>query len=261
MLRYLSLLKSFFVTALINNLEFRVNFVLRIFADVTWYIGQLLAFEVILSHTGTIAGWNSDHIRVFLGLLFLADSIFMTLFHENIDNLSTKVKKGELDLLLVKPVDSQFMVSFSRLNPSYFINFIFALIWLIYCLSNIPDFNWTRLFLLLLYIPSAVAIMDSLKFMFATAAVIFVSAESFLYLWFSLYRLGMRPDTIYVPWLRYIVLTIIPVGFLASVPARALLYDFDPIALIGVIFIPVLFFWISRKIWIYALRHYESASS
>lgn len=62
------------------------------------------------------------------------------------------------------------------------------------------------------------------RFSFATMAIFLTRAESIQYLWFQIYRLGMRPDSIYHPWLRFAILTIIPVGSIASVPTSFLVH-------------------------------------
>jgi ABC-2 type transport system permease protein len=93
---------------------------------VFWYAAQILTFEVIYKHTEKIGDWNIQEMRVFLGLLFVIDAIYMVIIHENIENLSEKVRKGDLDLLLAKPVNSQFMISLQKANTAILGNLILA---------------------------------------------------------------------------------------------------------------------------------------
>ena len=55
----------------------------------------------------------------------VVDALYMILFHDNLDSFSQKTTKGELDLLLAKPVNSQFMMSCQKVSVPYFVNLLF----------------------------------------------------------------------------------------------------------------------------------------
>ncbi|MEZ0391455.1 MAG: ABC transporter permease [Pseudobdellovibrionaceae bacterium] len=260
-LKYSRLMKAFFKASFVADLEYRANFATRILTDIIWYAAQVLMFEALFRVTDTIGSWNLAQTRVFLGVLFVVDAFYMIFFSENLDHMSDKVRKGEIDLLLAKPVSSQFMVSLQRINTAIFGNLLIGLVWLYFALSSLPDFQWIRLLWLLLLIPAGLLSLYSIRFMFCSLAMLFTRADNIQYLWFQLYRLGMRPDSIYVPWLKVLVLTILPVAVVASVPSRALL---DPPHISLFVFVSIWsigLVYLSHRFWNYCLRHYSSASS
>lgn len=260
--RYLHIFAGFFRASAMADLEYRLNLVVKVVTDVLWYVAQLALFEVLFSHARSISGWTLDSTRVFMGVLFVTDSIYMLFLQENLDRLTEKVRQGDLDLLLVKPVNSQFMLSFQKMNPVYIGNFLLSFAWLVWALHRLPQpVEWSRLSILVIAIPCSVAISYSMRFFFSATALIFVRAESINYVWYQLYRLGTRPDTIYPMWLRYVVLTFLPVAFIGSVPARLILNapDFGLIA--ASVGIAVSALYLSTRYWRYVLRFYSSASS
>ena len=97
--------------------------------------------------------------------------------------------------------------------------------------------------------------------MFSATAVIFTRSENLQFLWWQVYRLGMRPDSMYNPYIKYAILTVLPVGVIVSIPARALL---DPpnfhYLLWPLILAPILIYG-THRFWNYALKFYSSASS
>jgi ABC-2 type transport system permease protein len=260
--KYFLLLVSFFRASAIADLEYRLNITVKIITDIFWYAAQLSVFEVLFKHTNNLSGWTLDSTRVFMGLLFVVDACWMLFFSENLDRFSEKVRKGDLDLLLVKPVNSQFMMSFQRVNTPYIGNILIAASWLVYALHRMPgDVSWNRLGLLVITIPCSLAITYSLRFLFSVQALIFTRADNINYVWYQLYRLGTRPDALYPPWLRYAILTVLPVGFLASVPARLILNKPDLFLLGASVGIAVIAVYLSTRFWRFALRFYSSASS
>ena len=118
--KYASLYVAMFKASFIADLEYRANFFTRILTDVFWYAAQILTFEVLYQHTDKIGDWDVHQMRVFLGLLFVIDALYMIIIHENLENITEKVRKGDLDLLLAKPVNSQFMLTLQKANTAIF---------------------------------------------------------------------------------------------------------------------------------------------
>ncbi len=261
MRKYFRIFFALAKASLIADLEFRVNFLTRIVLDVIWYLAQLTTFEVLFQHTDRIGSWDLQQTRVFLGMLFVGDAIYMILFHDNLDKMGEQVRKGNLDLLLAKPVNSQFMLSCQRLLTANLGNLIIALCWLVWAIRGLPEFDALRTFWLILLLPAGLLALYSFRFCFAATAVIFTKNENVQYLWYQLYKLGMRPDSIYFPWLKFIILTVLPVGFIASVPARALLEAPNYQLFLWVPLWSLTLLYLSHRFWNWALKHYTSASS
>lgn len=259
--KYFSLYVAMFKASFIADLEYRANFFTRILTDIFWYAAQILTFEVIYQHTNKIGDWGLKEMRVFLGLLFVIDAFYMIIIHENLENLSEKVRKGDLDLLLAKPVNSQFMITLQKANTAILGNFIIGSSWLIYALSGLEDFNYLRLLWLIILVPCSLAVIYTMRFMFSATAVIFTRSENLQFLWWQVYRLGMRPDSMYFPWLKFILLTVIPVGVIVSIPARALLNPPDLRYLLWPIVLAPILIYLSNRFWKFALKFYSSASS
>lgn len=259
--KYFSLYLAMFKASFISDLEYRANFFTRILTDVFWYVAQVTTFEVLYHHTEKIGDWDKYQMRVFLGLLFVIDALYMIFIHENLENLSEKVRKGDLDLLLAKPVNSQFMITLQKANTALIGNLLLGAGWLIYSLQSLGDFHFARLFWLILLIPCSLVVIYSMRFIFSASAVIFTRSENLQFLWWQVYRIGMRPDSMYFPWFKWIILTVVPVGVIVSLPARALLNppEFFYIAW-PVILVPILLY-LTSKFWNFALKFYSSASS
>ena len=64
-----------------------------------------------------------------------------------------------------------------------------------------------------------------------------------------------------MPWLKFILLTIIPVGLIASVPARAILNPPELWVVAWSLLAGPLFIWFSTWFWKQCLLRYQSSSS
>ncbi|MGZ3713715.1 MAG: ABC-2 family transporter protein, partial [Bdellovibrionota bacterium] len=87
-MKYLRLYAAFFRASLTADMEFRANFAIKLTTEFFWYVAQIASFAVIYRHTNTIAGWTWPQMRVFLGILFLVDSLYMVTVAASLDGLS-----------------------------------------------------------------------------------------------------------------------------------------------------------------------------
>lgn len=259
--KYCELFLIIFKTSLIADLEYRVNFTVRILVDVLWYFMQILSFEVLYNHTPLIGDWNRSQARVFLGCLFVLDALFMIFVQENAERMGDKVRKGELDFLLTKPVNSQFLVSFQKLATASLANLIIATAFFIYSIYQLEGFMWIRLLWFIVIVPISLIVTYVTRFMFSCLNLIFVKSESVQFLWYNLYKLGMRPESIHLPFVRKILLTLIPMSFVANVPAKVILEPFNPTLIFWCLVAGPFYIYLSHIFWNYCLKYYSSASS
>jgi ABC-2 type transport system permease protein len=201
-------------------------------------------------------------MRVFMGSLFLADVIYMILFQTNLDGFARLVKRGELDLYLVKPISSQFMVSCRKINTSVVGNLLMVIgyfMWAVYKNDHV-HLGWEVPGFIVL-VMCGTLISYCMRFLFGMISVIFVDASNVQFIWYQLYRLGTRPDILYPNYLRYVIMTAIPVAFIASVPARFLIEGFNIKLSVLALTVTGLLMWVTSRCWRRVLRHYASASS
>ena len=66
---------------------------------------------VLYSHTADINGWTLDQMIVLLGVYYLVQGAQAVVFETSFERFMEHVRMGTLDFILIKPVDSQFMIS------------------------------------------------------------------------------------------------------------------------------------------------------
>ncbi|AGH96241.1 ABC transporter permease [Pseudobdellovibrio exovorus] len=259
--KYLTIYKAFFKASFVADLEYRLNFVILVIGEFIWYSSQLISFEVLYRHTEIIGDWNVHQMRVFIFLVLFVDSIYMILWDPNFSTFTDNVRKGTLDLLLMKPVNAMFMLSSQRISVSHIPCLFVTFGGLIWALAQLPDFNWLKLLWLILLIPSGLSVIFCGRFALNSTSIIFTRADFLQYIWYSLFRLGLRPDAIYSGFLRIILIFVVPFAMVASIPARVLLEPVQPWMLVWGFILPFILFYLLKKYWVYCLKYYSSASS
>ena len=70
-------------------------------------------FKIIYQHTGEIgrdSGWHEHEFFIFLGTIWIINSLIQTLFMANAAEFSELIRTGNLDFALLKPIDTQFLI-------------------------------------------------------------------------------------------------------------------------------------------------------
>lgn len=262
MRRYLGLWLSFLKMSWMADLEYRVNISIRFFGELMWYTAQLSVFEVLYLHAPSIAGWDLHSMRVFMGTLFLGDVLYMIFFQENMDNFSSLVRKGDLDMYLVKPVNSQFMVSCRKIGTAYALNLTLIMSYLVWAATRLTHplsaFHIVGFAFVLI---CGLVTLYALRFLFMTLVLLMQNGSNIHFLWYNLYRLATRPDRLFPFYLRLAVLTFFPIAFFASVPSRILIEGPSWDLILAAPSVAAVTLVLSHYAWNRALRRYSSASS
>src|SRR5439155_10469544 len=92
-------------------IEYRANLLLDLFEEVIIVVTSLAAVLVLFSHTGVINGWTLPQMIVLLGVYYLIQGINSVVFEASFERFMEHVRLGTLDYILIKPANSQFMIS------------------------------------------------------------------------------------------------------------------------------------------------------
>jgi len=259
--RYLEVYRVQVKNNFVREAVYRTNFLTALTVDVIWIAVEVSLFSVLYANVSTLAGWTREQVYFFLGIFFASDALFTVFFQRNFWNFSDLVNKGELDILLTKPMHPLFLALSRSINLTAGFNILLGLgITIRY--ANEAGFqggiHWLELgFWLLIGLLTAVLV----RFTFSVWVFWTDRAWALSRLYYQFFAFATKPDTLYPKAIRYLILTALPFAFIGSVPARALLYGLQPIEYGTVFGVLTIFFLLNSFLWKRGLDRYQSASS
>ncbi len=267
---YLGVFLTFARNSLIRDMTFRANFIIEAISSMSWMVMNLGFYILVYSHTENIADWERYEFFVFISTTMFVNSLVQTFFMPNAQELSELVRTGGLDFALVKPIDTQFLVSLRRVNWSSLGNFFVALLLLAYCVPRIEGLELTvwQMLLYPLYVFLGVLILYSVMITLAATSIWLGRNQSLYDFWFYITTFSRYPMEIYEgTWgtpLRQLFTFVIPILVVINVPARfmakPLSTDYVWLAVFAVL-ATILCLVGSRWVFKQALWSYRSASS
>jgi len=111
-----SLLWLFVRLGLLHELAYRTNFVIQVISSGMNLVASLALLAAIFTHTEMVAGWRPPDLLALLGVFFLLSGLLGTVVQPSLERLMEDVRQGSLDFTLVKPVDSQLLVSIGQVH-------------------------------------------------------------------------------------------------------------------------------------------------
>src|ERR1044072_1953753 len=109
--RYATIYAELWKNSVAREMGFKSNFILWIVVELLWFGLQLAFFNVIYSHTDSIAGWSRWEVVLLVGASHFIQQLFQAFFLTNCVNLSELVRTGKLDFMLLLPVKHRLLLS------------------------------------------------------------------------------------------------------------------------------------------------------
>ena len=260
--RYWRSLGRFWATSLAAELEYQANMAIELLAVVGNLAGSLFVLALLYGRGSSLGGWSWDESLVVLGVYTLLDGFTSAVLQPNLSKIVNHVQTGTLDFVLLKPIDSQFWISTRSFSP-WGLPGLAAGAGLIIWAASRAGASWeaSRVALMALLLASSAVILYSLWFMLAALSIWFVKVWNATEVLRYVLVAGRYPVSAYPAGLRTLFTLVLPVAFLTTVPAEAILGRVSGSWALASLGVAAAALGLSRWFWQYALRYYTSASS
>jgi len=261
MYSHLRLWRQFWITAFARETAFRASFYVSLVQGVAQVGLAALTFAIIYQYTPNIAGWTQAEVLLVLGLYRIADGLISTQVAPNMRAIGSYVETGDLDLLLLRPVASQFLVSVRLVALPELVNVLIGLCLVAYA-GQLAGVRWSMGAVLAaaLLMVCGLLVLYALWFMLTTLAL-WMTWSPFEDMFYRIFDTARYPVDVFRGGVRTLLTFVVPAAFATTLPAEVLLGRADlRMLLVG----PALAagaLLASHLFWNYALRHYGSASS
>lgn len=254
------ILRAFWAANLAEELEYRANFLASLFATLFWLGMAVLTAAVFFRQTDALGGWGFWEVVALLGVFNAVGGVVDAVLRPNIGRIVDLVRRGTLDLILSKPVDAQFHVSFRRLIVWRLSDVAFGLALSGYALTRLdraPGLDGILAFLLTL--TAAFAIVYALWLGLMSLAFWFVDVENLGILFDALYEAGRFPVSAYPAPIRFVLIYLLPIAWITTVPAATLTGRDGWVTALPATLVALATLALTRLLWRTALRRYTSA--
>lgn len=262
MIRYFRLYYKLITLNFSALTAYRGNFINNFLSSLSWGFFSLYSVVLLTSKTQSLFGWEREELLLLNALYGIIIGFYHTMFSGNFERFSALIHFGQLDSFLVKPADSQFLLTFWKFNFAATSRILIALVYAIYLIGNlgiaVSPISVVAFFAMLIV---SLMLLYSLWFIASTTLIWFTRLSNIIELLFTVTGSARYPQEMFREFSLYIFVFLLPLTFIITTPAKVLLQRIDAQTLLAFFGLAALFVIVSRKFWKLALRHYTSASS
>ena len=258
----LKLLSAFFKVNVQMALAYRADTVVSILLNLMWLGWELLSLNIIFSNTTSLGGWGLGELIALLGVFRLVNTLMMAIIWPNTEKFNQSIRDGSMDYTILQPVNSMFLVTFSRVTVWRIWDLVLAIVLIVIGINISGDTTspLSILTFILLTISGAVVIY-SLWIVLIALTFWFTKFDNNVTILHALLDAGRYPVTVYPVWLRIIVTFVIPIAVATTIPLQALRGDLNINQVILFFSIGIVSFLIASRVWKSGLKQYSGASS
>ncbi|WP_309742812.1 ABC-2 family transporter protein [Chamaesiphon sp. OTE_20_metabat_361] len=260
MFRYLNLIQIFWRTAIAAELEYRLNFFFAALSSLGGLAGSLFSLFLFYRKGYNFQGWTWQEALIVVGIFTFLEGFSSTFLASNLNRIVKHVQDGTLDFVLLKPINSQFWLSFHSFSLWGVPDMLFGLIIIFYA-GSLLQIGIAAYFLSAIPILFGIIIIYSLWFILGSTSIWFTKIYNITEVLRGLLAAGRFPIAAYPATYRFFFTFVIPVAFLTTVPAETLLGRGNLAWIAGGGCLAVVLLLLSSNFWRFALRFYTSASS
>jgi ABC-2 type transport system permease protein len=227
-----------------------------------WLGWELLSLSIIFSNTTTLGGWGFGELIALLGVFRLVNTMMIALIWPNTEKFNQSIRDGSMDYTLLQPINSLFLVTFSRITIWRIWDLVLAIVLIMVGINMSGDITTllSILTFILLTVSGAVVIY-SLWIVLIALTFWFTKFDNNVTILQALLDAGRYPVSVYPVWLRVIVTFVIPIAVATTVPLQALRGDLNFQRVLLFIAIGIVSFLVASRVWKAGLKRYSGASS
>jgi ABC-2 type transport system permease protein len=261
-MRYFNLIKVFLKVNLQMALAYRADTLVNMFLNVMWLGVELLSLSIIFSNTTTLAGWRLGELIILLGVFRITSMLMFIIIWPATEKFNSSIRDGSFDYVLLQPVNSLFITSFSRITIWRVWDLFLAVILIVVGVNMTGDtLQPINLIPFVILILSGILIIYSLWVFLITLTFWFTKFDNNVTILHALLDAGRYPVMVYPFWLQFIVTYIIPVGVATTVPVQALQGVLGLAQIVMYLLISAGSLAFATVFWSFGVKKYSGASS
>ena len=241
----------------------RFSFFGAFFADAALFLVQLLTFQIIYSQVDAIGDWNRGQMIIFVGTFSMINALNMLIFFFGIVDIPGKIKRGDLDQYLTKPVNPLLRLTFEEVNPGSFPLVIMSVLIIVYGVNITGvEVSVSLAFCYSVFVLLMTLLWYDMEVILRTIPFLVISANGIMQLEGHLLEMNFKvPGILFKGAFKVIFYFILPYGIMSTVPTQLLTGGMTFSGLVQALCVVVFFTVFTLWFWKFGLKHYKSASN
>jgi ABC-2 type transport system permease protein len=251
-----------FRLAIVRETQFRGNFVATVVVGLAQILIGIIPVLVIFSYTGAVNGWSQADVIVVLGVQQAMMGMLGMFLIRNMWSLSEDILSGDLDQMLLRPVDALFHAATRWIRPDQVFNVLTGIVVAAVGLARGAGWPGVTSSLQAIVLFLAGFLLLSITWTAVSCCAFWTQSMMAITLFFrDVLEAGRYPVWFFPIALRLMLTFVVPLAFATTFPAQAVTNGVEWWIVLAALGFCVVAMAGLRMLWHTAIRSYSSASS
>jgi ABC-2 type transport system permease protein len=243
-------------------MQYRVDFVIEGAMSIYWLLWNLVPLLILYSQRDTVAGWDLGSALVVIAWFTVLRGVLEGAINPALVAVVDRVRTGEFDFVLLKPADTQFLVSTARFAPWKLVDIAGGMALVVIAFARIgrapaaADMAMAAVLLV-----AAAMVLYSLWILVISASFYVIRIDNLAYLFSAVFDAARWPVQVFRGVWRFLFTFVVPLALMTTYPAMAILGTLEVEVALLSLGGALVFAALARALWRAAIGSYTSASS
>jgi ABC-2 type transport system permease protein len=243
------------------ELQCRVNLIVQVFHSALSVATGLIAIGLVFTYTSDLRGLTQPELIIVMGVHVAVGGFVRAFVFPNMEALMREIAEGEFDFALVRPVDSQLLVSIRRIRVWSTVDILVGLIVVSWGVGELGGVNVASVGAFVAAAICGLIVVYCLWLMITTSAFKAVRVEEITGLMNGIFDAARWPVSIYPSWLSGALTYGFPLAIAVTVPAEALTGRLTGAGLAVAVAVTLAMVIVTRLVWNIGVKSYSGASA
>lgn len=261
-MRFFKIYGMFFRQYLKGLMEYRVDFLIGMFAFLMSQGAGLLFLYLIFQSVPSLSGFAVEEILLMYGIGLIPKGIDH-LFFDNIWLLPRAILQGQMDRYLLRPISPLYVFLIERFQPDAFGELVLGSVLTSVTIARLGlNMGIFQILGLIVVVLVGTFVFTSLKLLTASTSFWVKNSYPLMQITYNISDFTKYPLTIFPRAIRLLMTAVIPFALVSFYPALFLLGRMPFWEMFAALFlVTLLFSFFGLSVWKLGLKHYESTGS
>jgi ABC-2 type transport system permease protein len=262
MKRYLTIYKVFLIQYLKRLVQYRMDFLIGAASFVFVQFAGVLFIGLVFSQIPDLNGYSFDEMMFLYGFFQIPRGLDH-LFTDNIWLIPQKIRRGDIDSYLVRPINPLFQLISERFQQEAFGELIVGITLIFYSIGRVDlRFGFFEILATLLLILIGALIYTSIKLLTGSISFWIMNSMQLMTSVYNLADFAKYPTPIFPVAIQVLITYVVPFAFVSFLPASYLMRKTElPGVLFGSVMALTLIGSAALWLWHKGLNSYQSSGS
>ena len=209
-----------------------------------------------------IFSWKREELLLLNGVYGIIIGVYHTMFSKNFERFSSIIHLGQLDSVLIKPIDSQFLLTFWLFGYASLSRIVIAFTYTAYIIRQLQiSVSFIQIIYFFILMIFSLLLLYSIWFLVLTFTIWFTRLNNLVDLMFTITGSARYPQEMFRELTIYVFFFLFPLTLIMNIPTKLLIHRLQSTEILTFMVVALTLFIVSKKFWKFALRYYTSASS